>query len=67
MFEIFRKRVRAIEARPQNRLAALRPTLAVDAPVLAGSLEYERLKAQGLLTDRVVLSPDEPPPEGPIL
>lgn len=67
MFEKFRKRVREIEARPENRLAALRQTLAGDAPVLAGSAEFERLQAAGMLADRIVISPDEPAPEGSIL
>ena len=67
MFEKFRRRVRAIEARPENRLATLRLKLAADAPVLSRSTEHERLQKAGLMTGRVVISPDEPAPEGPIL
>ena len=67
MFETFKRRVAAIEARPENRLAALRRELAVDAPVLAGSAEHARLMAEGKLTGRVVIAPDEPTPTEPIL
>jgi hypothetical protein len=66
MFEAFKRRVAAIEARPENRLAALRRELAVDAPVLAGSAEHARLLADGKL-GRIVIAPDEPTPKEPIL
>ena len=67
MFEAFKRRVAAIEARPENRIEALRRELAVDAPVLSGSAEHARLLADGKLAGRIVIAPDEPGPEGPIL
>ena len=67
MFETFKRRVAAIAARPENRLAALRRELAVDAPVLAGSAEHARLLADRKLAGRVVISPDEPIPAEPVL
>jgi hypothetical protein len=67
MFETFRRRVRAIEARPENRIAALKRELATDAPVIRGSAEFERLLADGKLAGRIIISPDEPTPEIPIL
>ena len=45
MFEAFKRRAAAIEARPENRIEALRRELAVDAPVLSGSAEHARLLA----------------------
>jgi hypothetical protein len=65
MHEVFKRRVAAIAARPENRLAELRRELAADAPVLAGSAEHARLLAEG--TSRIVISPDEPIPVEPIL
>jgi hypothetical protein len=65
MFETFKRRIAAIWA--ENRLAALKLKLVTDAPVLSGSTEHERLQSAGLLADRVVISPDESVPEGPIL
>ncbi len=67
MHEVFKRRVAAIEARPENRVAALRRYLAADAPVIAGSAEYERLLADGKLAGRVVVRPDEPVSAEPIL
>ena len=67
MFEAFKRRVAAIEARPENRIEALRRELAVDAPVLSGSAEHARLQAAGKLSRRVIIAPDELGPENPNL
>ena len=67
MFEAFKRRVAAIEARPENRIEALRRELAVDAPVLHGSPEYRRLLAAGKLDGRIIIAPDEDVPASPIL
>jgi hypothetical protein len=67
MFEAFKRRVAAIEARPENRIEALRRELAVDAPVLFGSAEHARLRAAGELSRRVIIAPDEDVPANPFL
>jgi hypothetical protein len=67
MHEKFKMRVAAIEARPENRLAALRRELAADAAVIGGSAEHARLTVEGKLAGRLVITPDEPIPAEPVL
>jgi hypothetical protein len=67
MFETFKKRVRALEAKPENRLSALKVGLPADAPVVRWSAEFKRLHAAGLLAGRIIIAPDEPLPKEPIL
>jgi hypothetical protein len=67
MFETFKRRVAKLEQEPRNRMSALRALLAIDAPVLHGSSQFEQLLTDGKLVGRIVIAPDEPTPKEPIL
>jgi hypothetical protein len=67
MHEALKRRVAAIGARSENRLATLRRKLAADTTVIAGATEHARLMAEGELAGRLVIAPDEPLPAEPIL
>ena len=62
--------MRSLKRRLEALMRTLTPhqlRLATDAPVIAGSAEHARLEAEGELAGRIIIRPDEPGPEDPIL